>query len=189
MTLVFEWRWEMNLAIATIPKRIHLNCFCWYYLYHQLCVFVLRPLLFPQRGRRTQALSSGCKTDRADFTDWMLYLTSNFIEQTSPNKPRDYPENFGIYSQLDRKSKTCLFTFLNVYVSWIEQGKILILQLLLPKFRYFPMKMNFEFPNQLGFKKQMKKWCHLSGFMSPSWVMVLILSKIVAFLQFFADVS
>ena len=33
-------------------------------------------------------------------------------------------DKFG--SQLDRKSKTCSFTFLNMYVSWIEREKILI---------------------------------------------------------------
>ena len=49
----------------------------------------------------------------------------------------DYPENFGIYSQLDRKSKTWFFTFLSVYVCWIERDKILISQLSSPKFRYF----------------------------------------------------
>ena len=49
----------------------------------------------------------------------------------------DYPENFGIYSQFNRKSKTWFFTFLNVYVSWIEWDKILISQLSPPKFRYF----------------------------------------------------
>ena len=40
-------------------------------------------------------------------------------------RPWDYPESFGIYSQLDRKSKTCFFTILNVYVSWIEGTKSL----------------------------------------------------------------
>ena len=35
----------------------------------------------------------------------------------------DYPEMFGIYSQLDRKSKTCFFTFLNVYACWIKRDK------------------------------------------------------------------
>ena len=35
----------------------------------------------------------------------------------------DYPEKFGIYSQLDRKSKTCFFTFLNVYACWIKRDK------------------------------------------------------------------
>ena len=35
----------------------------------------------------------------------------------------DYPDNFGIYSQLDRKSKTWFLFFLNVCVSWIEQDK------------------------------------------------------------------
>ena len=49
----------------------------------------------------------------------------------------NYLENFGIYSQLNRKSKTWFFTFLNVYVCWIEREKILISQLSPPKFRYF----------------------------------------------------
>ena len=40
-------------------------------------------------------------------------------------------------SQLDRKSETWSFTFLNVYVSRIERDKILISQLSPQKFRYF----------------------------------------------------
>ena len=52
-------------------------------------------------------------------------------------RPWDYLENFGICSQLDRKSKTWFFTFLNVYIFWIERDKILISQLSPPKFRYF----------------------------------------------------
>ena len=53
------------------------------------------------------------------------------------HRPWDSRENFGIYYQLDRKSKTWFFTFLSMYVFWIERGKILILQLSPPKFRYF----------------------------------------------------
>ena len=34
-------------------------------------VFILRSLLFSSRGGRAWALTSGFKTDRADFTDWM----------------------------------------------------------------------------------------------------------------------
>ena len=49
----------------------------------------------------------------------------------------DYPEYFGIYSQLNRKSKTWFLTFLNVYVCWIERNKILISQLSPAKLRYF----------------------------------------------------
>ena len=45
----------------------------------------------------------------------------------------DCPE----YSQLDRKSKIWFFIFLSVYVSWIEQDKILISKVSPPKFRYF----------------------------------------------------
>ena len=113
-------------------------------------------------------------------------------------------DKFG--SQLDRKSKTWFFTFLNVYVSWIDRDKILISQLSPPKFRYFadqngpkgdPMKTNFEF-------FQIQKWisktvraqkvnerneviCLVSFF--PSWVMVLNLLKIVHFLQIRAELS
>ena len=45
-------------------------------------MFVVDPLLFPFG---TQALSSACKIDRADFTDWMSFLTSNLTEEISPN--------------------------------------------------------------------------------------------------------
>ena len=48
-------------------------------------VFVLRLLLSPSSGGRTQPLSSGCKTDKADFTDWVSSLPSNFMEEISPN--------------------------------------------------------------------------------------------------------
>ena len=34
----------------------------------------------------------------------------------------DYPENFGIYYQLEGKIKTRSFAFFNVYVFWIENG-------------------------------------------------------------------
>ena len=34
-----------------------------------LCMFVLRPLLFPARGSRTWDLNSECKIGQADFTD------------------------------------------------------------------------------------------------------------------------
>ena len=46
-----------------------------------------------------------------------------------------FPENFEIYSQHDRKSKT--FFFFIVYVCLIERNKVLISQLAPPKFRYF----------------------------------------------------
>ena len=113
-------------------------------------------------------------------------------------------DKFG--SQLNRKSKTWFFTFLNVYVSWIERDKILILQLTPPKLRYFegqnerkedPMKTNFG-------NFQIQKWisqasttqkvdekngviCIILFFLS--WVVVLKLAKIVHFLQICADLS
>ena len=42
------------------------------------------------------------------------FWSNNYIEYEF-NRPWDYVENFGIYSQLDRKSKTCLFTFLYMF--------------------------------------------------------------------------
>ena len=50
-----------------------------------VCVFVLRPVLLSYRGDRTRAISSACKSDQADFTDWMSFLTSNPMEGISPN--------------------------------------------------------------------------------------------------------
>ena len=100
------------------------------------------------------------------------------------------PENFGIYSQRDRKSKTWFLTFLSVYISWFEwMGKILISQLSPPNLGILqtrmdqkgdPMKMNFD-------NFQMQTWVSWKVrapkadeknrviclvFMSPSWVIV-----------------
>ena len=87
-------------------------------------------------------------------------------------------DKFG--SQLDGKDKTWFFTLLNVYVSWIRRDKILISQITPPN----------EVPQQLGLEKQMKKMGLVSlVIMSHFWVMVFKLSKIVSFLQFFANVS
>ena len=88
-----------------------------------------------------------------------------------------------------------------MYVSWTEQDKILISQPSPPKFRTDQrgdpwkwilkiLKCKNEFPKRLGLEKQMKSngiICLV--FMAPSWVMVLNLSKIVSFMQFFADIS
>ena len=48
-------------------------------------VFILRPSLFPYKGCRTPALRSACKTNQDDFTDWMYFLPSNLMEETSHN--------------------------------------------------------------------------------------------------------
>ena len=89
--------------------------------------------------------------DRLSFhLDSLLHIISFLF---SHFRLWNYPGNFGTSSQLDRKSKTWVFTFLNICVSCIEWDKILILQLSPPKFRYFadqnepkgdPMKMNFD---------------------------------------------
>ena len=83
-------------------------------------------------------------------------MQNNILEQVKVDQESD---KFG--SQLNRKSKIWFFTFLNVYVSWIERGKFLISQFTPPKFRYFAdqnrrkedlMKINFD--NNF----QMQKW-------------------------------
>ena len=75
-------------------------------------------------------LFQSCPT-KLPFYLGSLHIISSLF---SHFKSWDYPEHFGIYSQLDRKSKTWFFIFLNVYVSWIERDKILISQLSPPKF-------------------------------------------------------
>ena len=98
---------------------------------------------------------------------------------------------------------------LNVYVSWIERGKILISQLSLPKFRYFTDQNGRKGEPQLKWIDifdifQIQKWisqivraqkiddkngviCLVSLF--PSLVKVLKLPKIVHFFQICADLS
>ena len=59
---------------------------------------------------------------------WVLRTLSGILDHLRSDK-------FG--SQLNMKSETWFFTFLNVYVSWRERDKILISQLSRPKFSYF----------------------------------------------------
>ena len=93
----------------------------------------------------------------------------------------DYLENFGIYTQLDRKSRTWFFYFpqcvcflnltgqnpnLTAFTSkiqvfcrpkWTKGGTLW-------KWILTTFKCKNEFPKQLGLEKQIKKWAHLSGF-------------------------
>ena len=50
-----------------------------------ICGLLLYPLLFSSRECRKWALSSECKTDQNDLTDWMYFLLSNLMEETNPN--------------------------------------------------------------------------------------------------------
>ena len=111
----------------------------------------------------------GCFTKLPFYLGSLLHIISSLLRHF---RSWDYPEHFGIYSQLDWKSKTWFFIFLDVYVS-LERDKIPISRLSPPKFRYFadqngrkgdPMKMNFynfqcktDVPKQLGLEKQVKK--------------------------------
>ena len=137
----------------------------------------------------------------------MLFYMSSLLHIISslPSHFRswDYPENFGIYSQLDRKSKTWFFTFLSVYVCWIEQDKIQISQLSPPKFRYFVDQNRrtkvgshenefWQFSNtKMDITTSSKsRWKNgviwpISCF--PSWVMVLKLPKIAHFFQIWSE--
>ena len=108
------------------------------------------------------------------------------------------------------KVKRVFFAFFNVYVSWIERDKILILQLSPPKFTYFanqneakggggdrgPHENEFwQFSNaKMNITNRAPKVDEKDGFIClvsffASWVMVLKLSKILHFLQICTDLS
>ena len=100
-------------------------------------------------------------------------------------------DKFG--SQLDRKIKTWFFTFLDVYLFWIERNKFwFYLQnsgILLTKMdqRGDPMKMNldnFQIQKWISQTVRAQKVDEKNGVIClvlffPSWVMVLKLPKIV----------
>ena len=127
------WKW------ASMLPKLAGDGVCRLALFHALKIFLANEIYhFSRLSHQTIYLGN------------LLHIISSLF---SHFRSWDYPEHFGIYSQLDRKSKTWFFIFLNVYVSWIEQDKILIWQLSPPKFRYFadqtgrkedPMKMNFD---------------------------------------------
>ena len=115
----------------------------------------------------------GCPTKLPFYLGSLLQIISSLFSHFTS---WDYLEHFGIYSQLNRKSKTWFFIFLNMYVSWIEWGKVLISQLSPPKLKYFAdqngpkgdpwkwtltiFKCKNEVPKQLGLEIEMKKWRH-----------------------------
>ena len=68
--------------------------------------FVSRSLLFPHRVGRTEALSSACKTDQADFTDWMSFLTSNLIKEINPTEVLS--KNTSVFHQNGEAGKTMI---------------------------------------------------------------------------------
>ena len=50
-----------------------------------VCALVLHSLLLPSREGRAQAISSECKINQSDCTDWISFLSSNLMEEISPN--------------------------------------------------------------------------------------------------------
>ena len=78
-------------------------------------------------GFREWPCTSSTKLSRFPLWYIQFLVCSTFIDHEI--------RQFG--SQFDWKSKTSLFTFLNVYVFWIERDKILISQVSPLKFRYF----------------------------------------------------
>ena len=49
-----------------------------------MCVYVrFRFFIIPYRGGRQGALSSATKTDQADFTDWMSFLSYSLMKDIS----------------------------------------------------------------------------------------------------------
>ena len=129
-------------------------------------------------------------------------LTFNTMQNSILEQAKVDHEIRQVWFSTRKKRKTWFFTFVNVYVFWIEQEKILISQLTTPpKFRYLadqngrkedPMKMNFgNFQIQKGVSQTVRAQkvdekytviCLNSIFLS--WVMVLKLLKIVQFCKF-----
>ena len=86
VTEVNEGLHRKVLSSHTIPPNVEMMAIeChqikrkWFLL--GVYVFALRPLLFLYRGGRSRALSSACKSDQVDFTDWMSFLTPNLMEE------------------------------------------------------------------------------------------------------------
>ena len=53
-------------------------------MHKQACV-CFTSFCYSARGGRSRFLSSACKTEQADFIDWMSFLPTNPKEETSPN--------------------------------------------------------------------------------------------------------
>ena len=65
----------------------------------KLCSFYV-----PFTGRRTQTLSSKCKADQTDFTNWISFLTSSLVEEEiSPNPEVLSVASFTSMEKLKRK--------------------------------------------------------------------------------------
>ena len=127
------WKW------ASMLPKLAGDGVCRLALFHALKIFLANEIYhFSRLSHQTIYLGN------------LLHIISSLF---SHFRSWDYPEHFGIYSQLNRKSKKPGFSFSPRCVSWIEQDKILISQLSPPKFRYFanqngpkgdPMKMDFD---------------------------------------------
>ena len=71
---------------------------------NNLCVFILRSLLFAYKGDRTRALSSAWRTDRGGFTDWTLAQVFS-REFCKISKNTFFTEHLGTTTSVDK----CLF--------------------------------------------------------------------------------
>ena len=67
------------------------------------------PKLFPNKVRRTWSLSSECKLDQADFTDWISFLRSNPMSRKSDLILRLSPKAF---HQLGKTEKTMIYIWI-----------------------------------------------------------------------------
>ena len=66
---------------------------------------LLGPSLFPSKRGRTRVLSSECKTDQADFPDWMSFLPSNLMEEINPIREALTNKSFLSIEQLKGKKR------------------------------------------------------------------------------------
>ena len=68
-------------------------------------MLISRPLLFPSKGGRGRAFSTECQIDQANFTDWMSFLSSNFMDDISPNSQRRNLKLLISMKQMKRKKR------------------------------------------------------------------------------------
>ena len=118
----------MNVCSLKAVKsnyQVHMKCSwgsinIWYYLKYRTWYYSKRQLKL--MASQSNIKKSGNQVMNFNQTELQKSsrIASYWWFSNYSYRPWDYPENFGIYSQLMRKSKTCFFTFFGVNVFRIK---------------------------------------------------------------------
>ena len=179
------------------------SVFHWQFLYHLHPFFISNTFI---SNTRLNLAKIQAKVKQHSETEFCYLIIIYFLHPCYHQKyAMILPWKFWIYSQLSRKSKTCFFAFPQYvfFLNWVGQN---------PNLKAFTSKIQvfgrpewteggtrenefWQFSNAKRIPPTVRAWKtdEKNGAiflaMSAPWVMVLKLSKIVSFLQFFADVS